>query len=132
MQRFLIKTLIDITRVDRQKQLDQIKKSQQDNFQTLMQTLEMRGNIYYDKDPFCAIEDWSQHGHGKKEKTWIWEIYTEQNDLFKIGNDPIGSMKDDIEFVPFTAGCEETAKFKQAIFTSKKKPVNILFEYIDK
>jgi hypothetical protein len=133
MQRFIIRTLVDITKTGIHKDLiDPIKKSQQDNFQTLLQTLEMRSNIFFDKGPAPVVSDWSKQGYSKREKTWVWEIYTEQDDIFKIGQDPIGAMKKDIEFIPFTAGCEETAKFRQCFFSPEKKPTNIIFEVVGK
>jgi len=133
MQRFIIRTLVDITKTGIHKELlDPMKKSQQDNFQTLLQTLEMRANIYFDREPAIVVADWSQYGYGKKERTWIWEIYTEQVDIFNLDQDPTGAMKKDIEFIPFTAGCEETAKFKQCFFSPKKKPTNILFDVVGK
>jgi len=76
--------------------------------------------------------DWSNYGYSKKEKTWIWEIYTEQDDLFKLEEDPVALMKTDTQFIPFIAGCEETAKFKHNVFSTDKKPVNIIFESLDK
>ena len=132
MQHFLIRTLVDITKTGVYKELlDPIKKRQQDNFQTLHQTLEMRGNVYYSKIPIVIVSDWSVYGYNKKEKTWVWEVYTEQDDLFLLDQDPVGSMRQDIEFIPFVSGCNETAQFKQCVFSSKT-PTNIIFELIDK
>jgi hypothetical protein len=133
MQYFLIKTLVDITKTDVHKEsIDPLKKKQQDNFQTLHQTLEMRGNVYFDKIPLIINSDWSEFGYSKKEKTWIWEVYTEQDDIFNFDGDPVGAMRQDIEYIPFNVGCRESVKFKHNVFSSKKKPTNILFELIDK
>jgi hypothetical protein len=133
MQRFRIRTLVDITRTYVFKEsIDLFKKKQQDNFQTLHQTLEMRAIIFTEKDPEITTMDWSEYGYGKDEKTWEWEIYTERDDLFELDNDPCGGMKRDVNFVPFTTGCHETAKFQSNCFSTDLKPTNILFELIDK
>ena len=123
MQRFRIYTLVDITRTQVFKEyLDPIKKRQQDNFSTLHQTMEMRGNVYFDEDPKVEYIDWN----GKQEKTWIWNVYTEQDDLFLSKGDPAHFMKKDIEYVPFIDGCEETAKFDKCFFSAK----NTRIEYV--
>ena len=57
MQRFRIRTLVDITRTYVFKEsIDLFKKKQQDNFQTLHQTLEMRAIIFTEKDPEIILE----------------------------------------------------------------------------
>ena len=133
MQRFLIRTLVDITRTNVYREtIDLLKKKQQDNFQTLHQTLEMRSIIFTEKDPTLITMDWRPYGYSKNEKTWEWEIYTERDDVFLIDDDPIGGMRQDIEFVPFVTGCTESAKFLSNVFSTKLKPSNILFELMDK
>jgi hypothetical protein len=133
MQHFRIRTLVDITRTGVFKEhLDPLAKKQQDNFQTLHQTLEIRGNVYFDRDPQQVYEDWSGQGFGKKERSWVWEIYIEQDDLFLIDSIPFAAMLNDVDFIPFNIMCNETAKFKTNSFSTRKKPINILFEYIDK
>lgn len=133
MQRFRIYTLVDITRTNVYRDIiDPKAKKQQDNFQTLHQTLEMRSIVFTETDPKQITMDWTKYGYGKKEKTWVWDIYTERDDLYMINDDPTAAMQDDVEFVPFTIGCEESAEFKQCFFSTKIKPTNILFELLDK
>ena len=133
MQNFRIMTLVDITKTNIQKEwIDPLKKKQQDNYQTLLQALEMRANIFPSGTPKEAVIDWSIHGYSKKERTWIWNFYIEQDDIFLLDDNPIGWMLNDVDFVPFNINCNETAKFKQAHFSTSIKPINILFEYLDK
>lgn len=129
MQCFRIYTLVDITRTQVFKEwIDPLKKRQQDNFNTLHQTLEMRGNVYFDEDPIVEELEWN----GNRYKTWIWEVYTEQDDIFLFDDDIAGLMKKDIDFVPFNDGCEETVKFKNRFFSISGKDKNIVVEVIDK
>jgi hypothetical protein len=92
----------------------------------------MRSIVFTDSSPTTVVMDWSKYGYGKAERTWVWEIYTERDDLYMLDDDPVAAMREDIEFIPFVSGCEETARFKQCFFSTKIKPTNILFELIDK
>lgn len=133
MQYFRILTLVDITRTNVFKDsIDPFAKQQQDNFQTLHQTLEMRGIVFTESDPKMVMMDWTKYGYGRKEATWVWEISTERDDLYLIENDPVGGMILDVEYIPFVDQCTETAYFKQCVFSARLKPINILFEHIDK
>jgi hypothetical protein len=124
MQWFRITTLVDITRTQVFKEhIDPLKKKQQDNYNTLHQTLEMRAIIFSDSDPKRKIIEWN----GKKELTWIWEFYIERDDIFLKDNDPTALMKQDLEYVPFINDCEETAKFENFFFSINK---NIKVEFI--
>ena len=126
MQRFRITTLVDISRTQVFKEyIDPLKKKQQDNYNTLHQTLEMRAIIFSDKDPERQTIDWN----GKKELSWVWEFYTERDDIFLHGDDPAALLKKDLEYVPFINGCEETAKFKNCFFSV---PNNIRVEFISR
>jgi len=129
MQYFRIYTLVDITRTQIFKEwIDPLKKRQQDNFNTLHQTLEMRGNVYFDEDPYVEMLEWNSTEH----KTWVWDIHIEQNDLFLAQGDPAGLIKKDVNFVPFNAGCTETARFNCLFFASNGKNKNIEVDVIDK
>ena len=126
MQWFRITTLVDITRTQVVKEhIDSLKKKQQDNYNTLHQTLEIRAIIFSDKDPIKKMLDWD----GKKELTWIWEFYIERDDIFLQDDDPAALMKQDLEYVPFINGCEETAKFKNCFFSV---PSNTRIEFISR
>ena len=71
MQYFRILTLVDITRTNVFKDsVDPFAKRQQDNFQTLHQTLEMRSIIFTESDPRVEKMDWSRYGYGKNETTY--------------------------------------------------------------
>jgi hypothetical protein len=126
MQRFRISTLVDITRTKVFKEyIDPLKKKQQDNYNTLHQTLEMRAIILSDKDPERKILEWN----GKKELSWVWEFYTERDDIFLKNNDPAYLIRTDLEYVPFINNCEETAKFKNCFFSV---PDNTRVEFISR
>lgn len=127
MQRFRIYTLVDITKTNVVKEYqDPLKKKQQDNFNTLHQTLEMRAIIFSDKDPERKIMKW----RNKNELTWVWDFYIERDDIYLNNEDPAGLLKKDLEYVPFINGCEETAKFKNCVFSVLKDPINTIVEFV--
>jgi len=127
MQRFKVYTLVDITRTQVFKDyINPLKKKQQDNFNTLQQTLELRGNIYFDNDPKIIILPWNKQNH----KTWEWEFHVEQDDIFLINNDPSGLIRQDLEFVPFINNCTETYPFKQCYFSLKDPTKNTVVEFL--
>ncbi len=126
MQWFRITTLVDITRTQVFKEhINPLKKKQQDNYNTLHQTLEMRAIIFSEKDPERQILEWN----GKKELSWVWEFYTERDDIFLKDNDPSALLKQDLEYVPFINECDETAKFKSCFFSV---PSNTRVEFISR
>ncbi len=126
MQWFRITTLVDITRTQVFKEhIDPLKKKQQDNYNTLHQTLEMRAIIFSEKDPQKKFTEWN----GNEESTWVWEFYTERDDIFLKDSDPTALLKQDLEYVPFISGCEETAKFKNCFFSV---PSNTKVEFISR
>lgn len=113
MQRYRIKTLVDITKTDVLKEnIDPLGKQQQDNFNTLLQILEMRGNVFYNTHPYIDLIEWEN----KKQKTWIWEFWTEQHDLYKKNDDPVGALREDLKYIPFNSGCSESVKFIHCFF----------------
>lgn len=126
MQRFRITTLVDISKTQVFKEhVNPLKKKQQDNYNTLHQTIEMRAIIFSDKDPERKLLEWN----GKKELSWIWEFYTERDDIFLQEDDPTALLKKDLEYVPFINNCEETAKFKNHFFSV---PSNIKVELVSR
>lgn len=129
MQYFKIYTLVDITRTQVFKDyIDPLKKRQQDNFNTLHQTLELRGNVYFDDNPKVIVLEWNYKNH----KTWVWEFYTEHNDIFLLDNDPVGLIKQDLEFVPFINKCSETFNFKYCYFSFKEPTKNTIIHFLEK
>lgn len=127
MERFRITTLVDITRTQVFKEhINPLKKKQQDNYNTLHQTLEMRAIIFSDKDPERKIMEWE----GKQQLTWIWEFYTERDDIFLKDGDPAYLIRTDLEYVPFINNCEETAKFKNCVFSILSSPINTKVEFL--
>jgi hypothetical protein len=124
MPRYRITTLIDITRTDAKKSdNDQYRLAQQDNFNSLRQSIELRSIVSWHIDPV------KQHGRlpdplDGKASYWIWEFETERDDLFLRDNDPVALLKEDLHGVPIIDGLDETVNFEISAMQTQGQMVN--------
>jgi hypothetical protein len=124
MPRYRITTLIDITRTDAKKSdNDRYRLAQQDNFNSLRQSIELRSIVSWHRDPV------KQNGRlpaplDGKAAYWIWEFETERDDLFLRDNDPVGLLKEDLHGVPIIDGLDETVNFEISAMQTQGQMVN--------
>jgi hypothetical protein len=118
--KYQLYTTVDITETGLYWGKDELQKHQQQNFDTILQTIGLCGNVYYDDPPL--LRPCSKF----RDKTWFFEWRMEIDDLFKKGSDHIAVLKEIFEYVPFIPNLTETAKFKLPIFTLNE---NIIFDY---
>jgi hypothetical protein len=124
MPRYRITTLIDITRTDAKKSdLDNHKKQQQANFNSLRQSIELRSIVSWHRDPI------KHHGRlpdplDGKASYWIWEFETERDDLFLRDNDPVALLKEDLHGVPIIDGLDETVDFEIPAMQTQGQMIN--------
>lgn len=130
MPRYKIITLIDITRTDSaKKESNQLKILQQSNFNSLRQSIELRSNVSWIKDPE-RLDGRLPKGLEGKAVHWCWEFEVEREDLFLKDNDPVGLLKDDLNSVPIITGLTETAEIKPAVFQTKGNNINTIVDII--
>ncbi len=130
MPRYRIITLIDITRTDAKKSdPNPVRVKQQQNFNSLRQSIELRSNVSWHRDPekFAGALPTPFEG---KANHWIWEFETEREDLFLQDDDPVALLKDDINNVPVIAGLDETADITPAAFKTTGENFNTFVEII--
>jgi hypothetical protein len=124
MPRYRITTLIDITRTDAKKSdNDQYRLAQQDNFNSLRQSIELRSIVSWHRDPV------KHHGRlpdplDGKASYWIWEFETERDDLFLRDNDPVALLKEDLHGVPIINGLDETVDFEIPAMQTQGQMIN--------
>jgi hypothetical protein len=130
MPRYRITTLIDITRTDAKKsELDNHKKQQQANFDSLRQSIELRSIVSWHRDPV------KQNGRlpdplDGKAAYWIWEFETERDDLFLRDNDPVALLKEDLHGVPIINGLDETEDLTPSAVQTQGVTINTLIELV--
>lgn len=114
-------TTVDITETGIYRGENDITRNQQQNFDTIIQTIGLCGNVYYDNSPM-VLSSCTKFPN----KTWFFEWYMEIDDLFRRDNDHIAVLKDLFQYVPFIPNLTETANFDTPVF---KVYGNIIFDY---
>lgn len=125
MSRYKIITLVDITRANPdRKETDNKKLAQQANFNSLLQAIGLRANIFWETDP-------KQHSGSLplplvgKAVHWTWEFDVERDDVFRRDDDPVILLKEDLNGVPIINQLNNTADINPAAFQTDGKNSNI-------
>jgi hypothetical protein len=122
-----VRTLIDITntKVNRLTQGSQLQIDQQRNFITLMQCIEIRSIVSYDRPPTVeGDQDLKKLGFGAaykgRQTVWTFRFATDRDSVYldDQGN-PIGSLLDDVHEVPVIRNLTETINIDKSIFDCK-------------
>ena len=131
-----IKTLVDITRTDirRRDQGDEQKWHQQQNYQTLLQTINLRNLIESNDDPFvetCDVTNQFGSTYKGEHKVWTYEFEVDHADAYTNNGDPVGFLKDDLEQVPVLGGLTETVPAPKMFVLNHKGKSNITVDVIN-
>jgi hypothetical protein len=130
MQLFKLVSVVDITRsLPSRSETDQLKMGQQANFNSLIQAIGIRSNVEWDRDPEChtgrlpdAIEGAATH--------WIWEFSVERDFVFRLDDDPVGLLLDDLQGVPVINRLNNSVDIMPSIFQTKGDHINIWISLI--
>lgn len=124
-----IKTVVDITETNRNRNDGSVQYKQQANLNTLVQTVGMKVNSYYDSPPQLeSIEITDEFGSNIKGEHNVWTF------ILNVEYEA-GITKDDLlelfDLVPIIADLNETVKINKNVFHTKdKKYKNISFEIV--
>ena len=120
---YCLYTLVDITASGQYKSRNDLERLQQQNFDTVMQTIGLAGNVYYERPP--EMRPAGIFGN-ESQTCWYFEWRMEIEHLFEVNGDELARLKDLFEYVPFITGLTETADFSTPMF---KLGHNIIFDY---
>ena len=151
MHEYRIHTLVDITDNGNLKQAFPFKttggelihdkhslaiaRDQNSNFATMIQLLQMRGNITWESTPErTELTTLGNHCYGSfyegKHTVWNFQFFTEQPDVYGDPTDPTSYLLDDFHQVPIVSFCKETATFPLSTFdTQNHQTINTYFSY---
>jgi hypothetical protein len=130
MERFKIITLIDITRTRAPRTETDIKKiKQQANFNSFLQTINMRSNIDWHRDPAKNTGSLPYPLEGKANH-WIWEFETERDEIYLKNHNPVGHLLDDLDGVPIIADLENTVDLSPSVIKTKGPDANTWVQII--
>ncbi len=150
MYEFRVHTLVDITdngilqkpfpfktpggEVVHDRQSLSLARNQNNNFNTMLQLLQIRGNITWENPPLRIDKTLGNTGFGRfyegKHNSWHFQFFTEQMEIYGDNGDPTGQLKDDFNLVPIINFCKETATFPTSTFiTQDNNTINTYFSY---
>ena len=150
MYEFRVHTLVDITEngvlskpfpfktpsgeVVHDKQTLAIARNQNNNFNTMLQLLQIRGNITWEVPPMRTNDVLGNTAFGTayegKHTSWHFTFFAEQSEVYGDVKNPTGQLIDDFHLVPIINFCKETATFLTNTFiTQDSRLINTYFSY---
>jgi len=123
-------TLVDITHTGQHRPESGREKllQQEQNFQTVIQTLGLRANIRWES-PIATEVRGKVVGFDTDEiiRVWRLDFATERDDVYDYDGDPVELLREDFELVPYITGLNERMKQTYAVFEPYGQYRNIVF-----
>ena len=124
-------TLVDITHTGqyRNEPGRQKERWQEQNFNTVIQTLGIRSNVFYTTNPAMIQVAGRLVGFDTDDiiRVWRFDFFTEREHVYEKDDDPIGFLKDDFMLVPYINGLNEDMTQKYSVFNTEDPGSNITF-----
>lgn len=124
-------TTIDITATGqyRNEEGKERSRNQQQNFDTVLNTIGMRANVIYEDLPSVIIGVPDRYGMKGKQLSniWLFDWSVESRYRFLYEEDDVGLLKKDFSLVPYISDLTETSRFNLPLFMPS---VNIHFEML--
>ena len=101
-----------------------VARDQNSNFNTMLQLIQMRGNITWEQTPhMIETPNLGNHGFGSyyegSHKTWHFQFFTEQSGVYGGMIDPTEYLSGDFNLVPVVADCANTAHLPIQTFVTR-------------
>jgi hypothetical protein len=124
-------TTVDITNTGqyRTEHGKETARWKEQNFQTVLQTLGIRANVSYYNKPVMTTVKGELVGFDTEEliKVWRFDFYTERDNLYEKGNDPVGYLIEDFDGIPYISELDECMKQNYSVFVTDGTAQNIVF-----
>jgi hypothetical protein len=123
-------TLVDITHTGQHRHESGKEKSwqQEQNFNTVLHTLGLRSNIFYNSGPRLLEVKGSLVGFNTDDILRVWRFdWTTEADYYSTDNDPLGFLKQDFHLVPYIGNLSESMTQTHRVFNTQDPGKNIVF-----
>lgn len=124
-------TTIDITHTGqfRNEPGRELERWQEQNFNTILQTIGIRANITFRHGPEVFVMGGKACGFEFEHtaRVWRFDFYTEQDFMFELDNDQVGILKEMFAGVPYIADLTEQVQQNYAVFVTDGPSRNIVF-----
>jgi hypothetical protein len=123
---------VDITHTGhhRNDTTNDLARYKEQNFNTVLQTLGLRSNIYYDNNPTMTEVSGRVVGFDTDEilRVWRFDWTAESALLYEVDGDPVAHLKTDFHLVPYISGLSESMEQQYAVFNTAMPGNNIIFQ----
>jgi len=112
-----------------------VARNQNSNFNTVIQLLQLRGNITWESPPLkTEVPTLSNHCFGHfyegKQNIWNFQFFVEQSGVYGDMREPTSLLGQDFHQVPVVSFCKETVTFPNSTFdTLNSQTINTYFSY---
>ena len=124
-------TLVDITHTGQHRNSHdkQKERCQEQNFNTLLQTLGIRSNVHYYNSPDTIEIKGSLIGFDTDKiiRVWRFDFSTERDFVYQLEDNPVGGLITDFHLVPYIKGLNEDMEQQYAVFNTSDPGKNIVF-----
>jgi len=123
-------TLVDITHTGhyRREVDNEILWKKEQNFNTILHTLGLRSNIFYENKPQRLEVGGRTVGFDTDEIIRVWRFdWTTEQDIYREGDDSVTFLKQDFHLVPYHANLDEIMDQTHKVFNVLDPGKNIVF-----
>ena len=112
-----------------------VARNQNSNFNTVVQLLQLRGNITWETPPMkMEMPNLANHCFGDfyegKQNIWNFQFFVEQSGVYGDMAEPTSLLGEDFHQVPVVSFCKETVTFPNSTFdTLNSQTINTYFSY---
>ena len=112
-----------------------VARNQNANFNTVVQLLQLRGNITWETPPIkMELATLANHCFGHfyegKQNIWNFQFFVEQSGIYGDMREPTSLLGQDFHRVPVVSFCKETVTFPNSTFdTLDLQTINTYFSY---
>lgn len=120
---YYLHTLVDITSTNQHHGGDTVARNQQQNFETVLQTIGLCGNLNFEKHPVVVpATEFKQ----PKKTAWYFEWTMEHPEIFTQDGNHVHKLSEVFNYVPVITGLTETAVIDKPMFIAG---TNIVFGF---